>query len=153
MSVIAWDGQRMASDSLCMDSSGRKAFVKKMWRLEDGSLFGAVGRLEQGLLLKEWIEGGCEEDKVPAPLPNSEDTACLWVKKGGEVWHLSNDAVPFQLTIAGERGGIDAVGAGADYALAVLEMGYSAPEAVKIAIRFNGFCGGDIQILTLNPSK
>lgn len=133
--VMAADGRETAQND--EDSSWYRVRDNcvKVFRLKDGSLFGAahgsedIERLHQALMKNQ-------------PPPKLEDIAALKLDPKGRLWLYEGNiwqslkGMPYY-----------AVGSGALCALSAMDVGASAVEAVKVAINRDLWCGGKITVV------
>lgn len=138
MTTIAYRLGVLASDSRLTD--GDKVATdkcKKIWRLPDGSLFGASGENEPGLLLLRALQNGRSipdlgdvQMNAIRVMPNGR----IYVSEG-KVW----DRWPERYI---------AIGSGALYARAAMLNGANAAQAVKTGIKCDAHSGGRVQRVT-----
>ena len=116
---------------------------RKVFKLPDGSLFGASGDNEGGEILLRSLRQGIatpelpEDAEVNALLITTDGTLCLWESSMWIVW-----AEPFA-----------AIGSGKEVALAALRLGHSAVQAVKAGIASDVYSGGKVQSVKLKGTK
>ena len=139
MTTIAYRDGILASDSrLTFKSNVTTDKCKKIWRLSDGTLFGASGDNEGGLALLKALKDGREI----GPKSDREFCGVRIIPKGriytteGLVWARWPE--PFI-----------AIGSGGKYARAAMLAGASAVEAVRIGIASDVYSGGRVQTLRL----
>lgn len=151
MTTIAYKDGIMAGDTLAMDPHGLKEYVSKVTAVDiDGDtwLFGSAGessiaakllkQIEQCAHIKDVISMDIEGD------PDDKNSALLC--RGDAVfrkvvsmwWRVSRN--------------YHAIGSGRDYALAAMYCGKSASEAVEIAKGFDGYTGGDVEVIADDQS-
>lgn len=139
MTVIVWDGNQIAVDSLATNGS-RARRVKKWRELDDGTVLLWTGDHEEGLVLCRWYENGCKIEDLPKHETREEFTVLIALLPWGDV-------VQYQIERVAEA--IEAPfawGDGAPYALAALAMGADAARAAEVACDLSVFCGRPIQI-------
>lgn len=138
MTTIAYRNGILASESRLTE----KSFVwtdrcKKIWRLPDGSLFGASGENDGGELLLRAMRDGKEK------MPELSHTKGLHIKKDGSIWIFEGEIwVEWPEEFA-------AIGSGKRYAMAAMKAGADAPTAVRIAKEMDVYSGGEVQSLAL----
>ncbi|MES2662283.1 MAG: hypothetical protein V4629_03175 [Pseudomonadota bacterium] len=137
MTVIAWDGKTLASDSLvCL---GNAVYSSQKIFSNDEYLVGISGEAAVGLELVEWIfEKGM--NKADFPSKQKEEMLCnvLLIKKDRSTYFIENSHVPYPIFSKHI-----ALGAGADMALGVMHSGKNAIDAVEIAVKLNAHCAGE----------
>lgn len=134
MTTIAYDGKTLAADTLA--SNGIKWRFRKLYRLPDGSLFGAAGSCQEILAVLAWLRRG----EKPSDLQNFEG---LIVSQAG----VSALGMRLMREPVVER--YYAVGSGAHFAIAAMACGRSAVQAVRIAARFDPGTGGRVESMRL----
>lgn len=133
--VLASDSRLSFNDNICTDK------CIKIWRLPDGTLFGASGDNEPGLLILNSLRKG-----LPLPKFDGQALGVRILPKGqiyvteGLLW----DRWPEKFV---------AIGSGGKHALAVLRHGGSAVEAVKAGIAGDVYSGGRVQKLELKRKR
>ncbi len=139
MTVIATDGLAMAGDGLTLDGWDiLSRSTEKVWRLEDGSLFGCCGDATDKYIFERWMNrgGGTKPDM-------SKGFSALVLSRNG-IYLYDGKLVPISLPAP------QAIGSGAPFARAAMECGKTVEEAVKIACQLSAGCGGKITSRTLN---
>lgn len=143
MSIVAWDGKTLASDRQATMAEMRRP-VTKIWRLESGELVGITGLECGGREMAVWYENGADPAKYP-PLQATPDWVRLVVvTKRRKIIEYEQRPVPIEM-----RERFMAWGSGRDYAMGAMAAGADALTAVKIATRFNAFCGCGFDALRL----
>lgn len=64
MSVIAWDGNKIAADRQ-IEANGIRKKVSKLFVMKDGSCASFVGNYDCGLVLVDWLNNGADVAKWP----------------------------------------------------------------------------------------
>lgn len=124
----------MAADSQAF--SDVKSRFQKLYRLPDGALFGAAGSVQEILAVLEWLRGG----EKPTGL---QDFAGMVVgPAGGAILGVRLMREPIAEPFY-------AVGSGNHFAIAAMACGKTAPEAVRLAARFDSGTGGRVQSMRL----
>jgi ATP-dependent protease HslVU (ClpYQ) peptidase subunit len=143
MTVIVYRDGVMAADSLTSEGGLRCWAVDKIFRGKGGgegiALIGIAGSLSNSAAVREWCESGCEADQKPSL---SEDVEVLQVYPCGSAYWAGR--LLARVPIAGDY---FAIGSGSQVAMGALEMGASAKQAVEIAIKLRGDCGGPVRVL------
>ena len=140
MSTIAFDGKMISADRQA--SSDCWAYpVSKLFKLQWNGfdcILGVVGHYQDGLLVRDWLQNGGEK-----PVVDKDTFAALLVKKG-ICCRMEDKLVMWSVEAP------HAIGSGRDFALAVMECGKTAEEAVIIATKFDPGSGLDVDtIVTL----
>ena len=145
MTTIVYRDDVMAGDSRETDGPDSNPIILrddciKVFRLPDGSLFGAsdssesIERLHKALI-----------DNLPPP--KLDNINALLVKPDGTIWQYEGNIwqaihQPYH-----------AVGSGSMFALPAMDAGASAVEAVEIGIKRDPFSGGKVTHLRLRKKK
>lgn len=144
MTVVVYRDRVLAADS--RESADRDRIdsdkKKKIWRLPDGSLFGAAGSSVAISHLLDQIKKASKQKNKTLPTGLKGCTALLIDPK--DIWYFEKG---YWMEITEED--YLAIGSGATVAYGALEAGASAVEAVKAAIKRNVYCGGRVQKLEL----
>ena len=134
----------MAADSLCHEDDSSHYYATKLMRLPDGSIIGGAGNHPE--IVMDWIFRGKPLNDKPVFDYDKDDFYVLHLSEDG--MHLyANSINGFRLKEKNY-----AVGSGADvalYCMRVLKM--SPDQACKEANKINMFCGGDIDVMKINP--
>lgn len=135
MTTIAWDGRTLAGDT---QHSMFRGNGDKVFRLNDGSLFGSCGQTQDGVAVMEWLAGGGEKPKV-------EDGFHAILVKDGKLYSLENKLVHLE-----QRRPFFAIGSGRDYAMAAMFLGKTAADAVRVAREFDVDTGSEVTEITIS---
>lgn len=164
MTVITWRAGIMACDSCWCYGDTQVASLIKITRLSSGALLGQAGDNDARAIIEL-----LDKIKDPKKLPTRLDLArtltdfygLLALPKGGvyvissgpvdQAGWPSSDHEDYGVWSATSMGGYAAVGSGADHALAAMDAGASAKEAVQIACRRNISCRSPVHVVKLNP--
>lgn len=166
MTVIAYRAGFMACDSCWTYGDTQVASLVKIQRLSSGALLGQSGDNDARA-----IESLLDKIKDAKKLPTRDELAktltdfygLLALPKGG-VFIVSSGPVDqagwpteggrdYGVWSATSMGGYAAVGSGADYALAAMDAGASAKQAVAIACRRNISCRPPVHVMELIPAE
>jgi 20S proteasome alpha/beta subunit len=145
MTTIAYKDGILAGDTRL---SGEKGMIwhdkeRKVFRLPDGSLFGASGDQEGGEILLAALRKG----KLLTKLPDKAEIAAIRVTADGVLFVFEGAAwmkwpEPFA-----------AIGSGKRCALTALRLGFTAVVAVKQGIAGDCYSGGKVQTVKLKGIK
>jgi ATP-dependent protease HslVU (ClpYQ) peptidase subunit len=162
MTVIAYRAGIMACDSCWTYGDTQVASLIKIKRLSSGALLGQAGD-NDARAMEELLD----KIKDPRKLPTREQLAktltdfigLVALPKGG-VYVIASGPVdqagwPTEsgdcgVWPAASMGGYAAVGSGSDHALAAMDAGATAKEAVQIACRRNVNCRAPVHIMKLH---
>jgi hypothetical protein len=144
MTIIAWDGKRLAADSLMTTGTTRAGMQDKvkLARFEDKAVLyastGAAGWLDEWIA---WdIQGAKASERPWTALAPHYTGVIIRVMDGA--CHMLTPEHPYWLPC--EPG--DAWGSGADFAIGAMEAGYDAMNATTVAVRRDTGCGGAITV-------
>jgi ATP-dependent protease HslVU (ClpYQ) peptidase subunit len=132
---LATDSRITAGDMIVSDKR------TKVHRLRDGSLVAWSGSVQDAELLLRAMRKTSN-----APHPKLQDISALHLRTDGSLYEYEGEAWVKQ------DPGPYATGSGAPYALAAMDAGASAREAVKIAIKRDANSGGRVQSLKLKDA-
>jgi hypothetical protein len=153
VTVIAYRSGVMACDSCWASNGTQNVSATKIIRLSSGGLLGSAGDNDIRALVNL-----VDKIRSPSQLPSRRSLAetrisceALLAFKSGDVWMIStgghddagypiDDDADYGCWPAATIGGYAAAGSGADYALAAMDAGASARQAVEIACRRNIHC-------------
>ena len=143
MTTIAYAQGILAADTQLTTPDGAKRKVKKLVRLDDGSLFAAAGDAPAAAALQKWAEAGCP--KKPKPR-FSKDMAvdAILVKPDGTAWLFTNSAVPEKI-----EDDFVAIGSGHGVATGAMAFGATAIEAVECAAKYDSSTGLPVEHIKL----
>ena len=150
MTTIAYKDGILAGDTSMSEDSGRvwTNNCEKVFRLQDGSLFGCSGECEPGDRLKRAVEAAAAGgDALACEFPHfgdNDELSAILVKPDGSIW-VSEGAI---WTRWPDK--IAATGSGSDCAMTALRLGHSAWEAVQAGIDGDCFSGGRITSVQLD---
>lgn len=155
MTVIAWDGKTLASDSLMSDQYGSVVGpMKKLYRLKSGGMVGMSGDADARTVI-HLLDNVKDEQDLPTKQELETlrtDGDYILVLPDKTVWLVSisydGDGRYFG-EIVPSRARFMAVGHGQDYARAAMSLGLTAEKAVKEACKFSLSCGGAVQTMKL----
>ena len=146
MSVIAWDGERLAADKrACLGTLIRT--TTKIFRVGD-ALTGYAGDADGGEELLAWFKDGSDPAKFPPSQRDKDSWAGLLVirREGSEI--LKYERTPYPIKFPPQQ---FAIGSGRDFALAAMRCGRDAVGAVDIACIFDTGCGNGVDVLSFDP--
>jgi hypothetical protein len=146
LTVIAFDGTTLAGDR--MGSKNPMLFeVRKVHRIR-GHLIGWAGKTDAGASFNHWFESGCDPDKYPKMQERGDDGVdAIVISPEGRIFLYESGPYPTEVM---QR--TFAIGSGAEAALAVMALGYSAEKAVEIASQICAGCGMGMDRLSLEES-
>ncbi len=134
MTTICWDGKSLAADR---QHSIFRGDAPKIYRLDNGELFGSCGQTQDLHAVKYWLNNGGDKPKV-------EDGFHGIIIGVNEFHTLENKLVPVR-----QFSKFFAIGSGRDYAMAAMHLGKSAFEAIAVAAYFDVDTGYSCDVLSL----
>jgi hypothetical protein len=144
VTVIAYRDGVMAADKLAVRGAIRSNLKTKISRRADGALIGACGSAPLTERYRRWFLEGEDALRRPAMMDGEQSAGALVVRPdGGVEEHTHWGVEPME-------GPFFAVGCGANFALAAMEMGADAVRAVEVAAKFDIHCGGGVDVLRLD---
>ena len=152
MTTIAWDGNMLAADSQSTNS-GLPRQATKIWKIKNDLLFGCAGDIQDGIAVKDWLEvqrgdrpkvddnfSGLLIRQINEIVPNYKGPKISY-----EVYKLENKLI--QIPVKEKQ---VSIGSGRDFAIAAMRLNCDAAVAVSIAIEFDVYSGGLIDVLTFD---
>lgn len=143
MTVIAWDGKTLAADK-ASTAVGYATTVTKVHKVP-GGLVGLSGDCDAACELLEWFRRGRDPATYPACQKTDNLAYAVFVDVELRVWSYGKGVVP--MLIEDKQ---HACGAGRDYALAAMHLGFDARKAVEVACALDAFCGNGIDTVELD---
>lgn len=149
MTVVAWDGHALASDSMMTDDCGVTS-VTKIWRLRGGRLFGGAGSAGYIALVRDWLMLGGNLKNRPDCARYEQAYFGAILIQDGQCFALDGYLSTMKITAPHY-----AIGSGAAHANALMATGMSAELAVKTIIdgQLAEGVGGAVQVLTMKGRK
>lgn len=141
MTVIAFDGQTLASDKRAVTGKCKVASIKKIHKLRDGSYAAISGTTFAGMILIDWINRGAKIDDYP--IEDDVDVSIIVVTPQGVLYQYDG---PIALKLDTP---FYAIGSGREYALAAMYLGCDARQAVEVANALDQGCGNGVDSVTL----
>jgi hypothetical protein len=145
MTVIAYDGKMIAADGLGTGSFNHA--VTKLFNVAH-YLIGVAGRTDDAFAFVDWFRELKEGTRYPYPKNLGEDFIALVVDYDGHAvryWEKH----PFPLPVKAPY----AIGSGDVVAITAMHCGKNAKEAVQLACKLVSYCGGEIQVVTLEDIR
>lgn len=147
MTTIAFDGKSVAFDtqSTC---GGRISHVDdKVVEIQNYGIVyaGGSGELDSVHAFQDWVAGGMKPDDYPDLCKERADNSCfILINYKGELQEFERRPHPVATVV-----GRDALGSGSDYALGAMAAGKSAEEAVRIAMEYDAYTGGEVIVFDM----
>lgn len=141
MTVIAWDGTRLAADKQ-MVMSGMISVTRKI-RVVRGHLVGWSGDACECEEHVAWFERGAKPEEFPPNLRSDKyPSMLLVVTPEGKVLSYENN--PYPVVVEAKH---YALGSGREVALTAMHLGFDAIRAAEIACELTNGCGQGIDVL------
>lgn len=137
--IVYRDGLFAADSRLTSNDTIEPGVYDKIFRLKDGSLYGASGDVS----FIDAVRASIEKDEAPPGYPLDRMLA-IHIDRKGKVWEFTGEGGWFMLC-----GEYHAWGSGTKFAYGALSMGATAAEAVERAIQFDIYSGGPVLVLQL----
>lgn len=147
MSIICWDGKRLAADRQVSDGSMIRSTTKireiKSGKFK-GYLIGAAGATATANLLMDWFEAGANPKHFPYEYAKSAElgASLLVITTDKEVHRY--DHLPVPIVMENRE---YAIGSGREFAHGAMEMGADAIKACEIACSLSTDCGVAIDVI------
>lgn len=138
MTCIAWDGKSLAAERLLTEGDLVFGYEKKILKYNEG-VWSSRGSVLDGVCFQQWLNGEIKSWKA------GKDFEGLFVKDK-RVYYVDKKLVPWDVTDHKL-----AIGSGGPTAQVVLNEGYTAKEAVKVACQQVTSCGGKIDVVNVKP--
>ena len=139
MSTIAYRDGIIAADTLCVRGDMRAFHRTKMGRRADGTLGGAGGNLSFCAAFIEWVESGDGDAPERHQDKHSSDVGFIVYPDGRiRIFEHGGDSFVQAPYIA--------IGSGCPFALAAMYLEQTAFAAVAVAIHFDIYSGGNIEM-------
>ena len=157
MTTIAIDSTlMMASDSQATIGNRRvQEYVQKVFLVGD-CIVGIAGRYSEALVFVNALEEILKREalqsvtdvEIPQVICDELDNVdALLITPEGNIFQYEGSRFNIPVTAP------VAIGSGAEYALIAMDCGKNAQEAVEVAIKYDVFSGGDIQIAELTEEE
>lgn len=144
MTTIACDGRSMAGDGMLTENDHVcHTDYEKVHRLRDGRLVGFSGDSFNWEPFRAWLDSGAQGDP---PLVRSS-FGCIVLCPDGGIYQYDADGRAFP-----EHAPV-AIGSGTRFALAAMDFGRTAEEAVQYASLRDIYTGGEITVLHLEQDN
>ncbi|MBW6389667.1 MULTISPECIES: 20S proteasome subunit A/B [Halomonadaceae] len=137
MTTIVWDGTTLATDSLISVNGSTYNHAQKLFQLDSGEWVAFAGEQQEWWEVMEWLNAGAPRNDKP------HVTRVEMIIAGPDgVFEMFNKLVRIPVS------GPVAYGTGWKWALAAIDHGKSAIEAVEYAKTRDHDTGGEVQSVT-----
>lgn len=143
MTVIAWDGVRLAADRQANLGNVPYVATSKIFK-RNNLLLGYSGDADAGEEIMDWYFKGADTDLFPIhQRGDSARVSMLIIPESGDL--LVYERTPFPVKF--QRHQFFALGSGMQGALVAMHLGKSAEKAVEIVSMFDIYCGQGVEVL------
>lgn len=137
--LVYRDGILAADSKITYGATIMPGGAKKIHKLPDGALYGFVGSLESGELMRRWLLD--REQRFPGIKTDNFEGLIVSIEDG-MLFFEDRDWVKIKLPYV-------AMGSGKEHAYGALQVGASAIQAVKAAMKLDAGSGGRVRSLEL----
>ena len=135
MTTVAYDGYQLVADR---QTSLFRGEITKIFRLTNGSLYGACGNCENSIAVRDWLDK--QTDKKPTVDDNFH---AVVITSAGEIFSYEGGLI----AIPQNHRKFFAIGSGRDFAMAAMMLGKNAWEAVKLAHELDSDTGSTLDTI------
>lgn len=152
MTTIAFKDGVLATDTLMTRGTSVGGFTRKVRHIQSGEfencLVGLAGSYAVSQLAFTWVSDGAVFEDAPDVMRESENDSDLFLLRpdGSVVWFWRAMRMDHDNEGLRTRQNAFATGSGEDYAMGAMAAGMGAADAVRIAMQFDRFTGGDVMI-------
>jgi len=145
MTIIAWDGKMLATDSAATDGATQWETEKAWYHICDEGkvILSGAGPLQTILQMRDWFKAGGLHNKFPNAQLTSQFCHFIVVNSHG-LYRYEQGPIPIK---HGRHK--CAFGDGKDFAMGAFGMGADASTAVQIAIDHSVHCGLSVKLYKL----
>ena len=138
MTTIATDGVTMSADGNSVNENDIIISTdhQKVFRLKDGSLFGAAGAASLAIAARRYFDSAEKKPVWPAEIIPGKAFCALLVRPDGTIYWVGHNGILVS------QSGPAAIGSGSTLALGAMYHGASPRQAVMIACAHDPFSGG-----------
>lgn len=141
--VADFEKKQMAADSK-ISYSNRSYMSDKMFRTENGTIFGVAGNVDEGIAFVNWYLGGRIGDKPEFDSSDESFEALLMNSEG--LFHCTHHGIMSKV-----KNNSFAIGSGAEYALGAYRAIGDLRRSVEIACEMDSGSGGDVVLMDYYP--
>ncbi len=145
MTVIAWDGKTLAADRQCTDGN-IVSECTKIFKV-DGAAIAFCGRDSAIIELLDWYTSGCNPEEWPK-FQKPDNFTTMIVALDGKCFEYEE-----RHTSRPIEGNFMAWGSGRNFAVAAMDLGKSASEAVAVASKHCCYSGMGIDAFDVGCIK
>ena len=134
MTTIAWDGESLAADKNIYSDNSLCGKEKKIFKSGKDWITG-TGNVEDIQAFMEWYKHGEKKPKI------TDDFQGVVLREDGRIFEYEGGLYAVEIKTP------TAWGSGWEFALASMDHGCNAKEAIKYATKRNVFTGGGVQVV------
>lgn len=140
MTIVAWDGVTLATDSTVWKSNVAVSDFNKIVKVGDW-VFSLAGVYDDYYKLEKQLKDSQELEDIDFEKLSSESEYIIFHKEDKK--HYYEGLTRTKITEP------TAIGASEEYALALLQIGHNAKSAVQQSIRYHSGAGGKVRTLNI----
>lgn len=118
--------------------------MQKIYKLRDGTLVGMTGEAAGGWRAIQWLLSESKDDKPP----KFKNTQLVFLRPDRTIW-VAEEKFPEYPLLSKFYG----AGSGGEMAMALMQEGKTAVEAVKATAKLCAFTSDPVQVLKLDPPE
>jgi hypothetical protein len=145
ITCIVWKGRYLVADTQLTDSADVKSYCRKLWPIANNGVLAIAGDVDAEFRFKSWFLAGSDIEKWPE---GKWKYQALHIDRWGDVYEYCNGP---------EKWPVDhpyaAIGCGGKFAIPLLQIGYSAKEAVELVGEINVFCNSLVDVYDIKTQK
>jgi hypothetical protein len=147
VTIVCYRAGVLAADTALWGGDVLVGSTSKIARAADGSVVGVCGRAGIGERYLAWVRSPYADLGSRFKIEENDISfEAIIARPCGDVFFVDEFGNPFR-TVAP----FYAIGIGEKVAYGALAMGASAVQAVDVAIRYSAHCGGEVDVLQLEP--
>lgn len=135
--IMAADGSRFAGDTGVKVATS----IKKIRRTPDGGLAAACGDVPTIQAFHDWVRTSFRDDRKPGKVADQSAFGAVLVTPEGKILRCDGDMTLYETNTEYE-----AQGSHESFLLGALAAGATAEQAVRLAVQFCAYAGGDVQV-------
>jgi hypothetical protein len=132
MTTIAWRGRILAADTQLTHSGGIPTLCRKLRKMGHKGCLSIAGNVDDEYIFTQWLLAGGKQDEWPHERMKKAVFEAIYIDQWNDVWFYINNSAP----IAMEHE-FFAIGQGDRLALAAMQLGMGAKDAVLFASELN----------------
>ena len=147
MTTLVYRDGILAADSLITYGHTQMPGVaQKIHKLPNGDLYGFVGSLESGEIMRRWLVDEERQSRPIGPMKTDNFEALIASQEDGLLFFEDREWVKIRVPYV-------AMGSGKEHAYGALQVGASARQAVLAAMKLDAGTGGKLKTLEVRNWK